>query len=227
MRRAAGFNPPNADAFRRLGQLYQQNGQFAEALDAYNEAQRMAPGDFRIYQDLANLHTAKSDYLAASKALERAVELAPDRPRLRTFLASSYQDQGRFPEAESALRAALELEASAANLTQLGHVLLYQERDADAIPLLTKATTLDSGDEFVWLYLGLACQRSGRAAMARNAFRRGSGNRPSRRWSGCPEAVTTTPFWRTFALKRGRRSAPKSRPNRPFNSHPGTATPSG
>jgi eukaryotic-like serine/threonine-protein kinase len=173
MRRATEFQPPHPDAFRRLGQLFARNRQLPEALQAYGEAQRLAPRDARIYQDLSNLYSAESKFDEASKALQRAVELAPERPIFRELLARTYQDQGRFSEAETQLRAVLKQESSANTLFQLGHVLLYQRRETDAIPLFWQAVNLDSTHKFAWLYLGLACQRAGRAADARRAFRRG------------------------------------------------------
>jgi Flp pilus assembly protein TadD len=173
IRRATEFRPPHPDAFRRLGQLYARNGQLSEALQAYSEAQRLAPRDARMYQDLANLYSAQSNFAEASKALQRAVELAPDRQVFRELLARSYQDQGRFADAETELRAMLRQDNSADTQMQLGHVLLYQKREADAIPVLSQAVSLNNRHKFAWLYLGIACQRTGRAADARRAFQHG------------------------------------------------------
>ena len=172
MRRATEFTPPHPDAFRRLGIFYTESGQFPEAQQAYSQALRLAPRDVRIYQDLANLYTTQSNLAEASKALEKAVELAPNVPRFRRLLAATYQDQGRFTEAEAQLRTALAQEDSADSLEQLGHVLLYQNREKEAIPLLSRSVGIDSADQLAWLNLGLAYQRSGHTADARNAFER-------------------------------------------------------
>ena len=126
-----------------------------------------------MYQDIANLYSTQSNFAEASKALQKAVELAPERPLFRRLLASSYQDQGRFTDAETELRTALKQENSADTLVLLGQVLLYQKREADAIPPLLQAVDLNGRYKFAWLYLGLACQRAGRAAEARRAFQRG------------------------------------------------------
>jgi tetratricopeptide (TPR) repeat protein len=91
----------------------------------------------------------------------------------RTLLASSYQNQGRFSDAEQQLRTALKRETTEETLVQLGHVLLYQKKENEAIPLLSRAVELDPADAFGWLYLGLACERTGRAAEARRAHRGG------------------------------------------------------
>jgi serine/threonine protein kinase/Flp pilus assembly protein TadD len=173
MRRATEFQPAHPNAFRRLGEFYRQGGQLPEALQAYSEAQRLAPRDVRIYQDLATFYTQQSNLAEAAKALERALELAPDLPLFRRRLASIYKDQGRFTEAETELRALLKKENAADALVQLGQVLLYQKREKEAVPLLAQATDLDSAKRFAWLYLGLAYQRTGRAAEARSAFQRG------------------------------------------------------
>jgi Flp pilus assembly protein TadD len=173
MRRATEFAPPHPDAFRRLGELYYQSGQLPEALQAYSESQRLAPRDVRIYQDLASLYSAQSNFAEASTALERAVTLAPSSVHLRRLLAASYQDSGRFTGAENELRAVLKQESSAEVLVQLGHVLLYQQREREAMELLSQATQLDSGNGDAWRYLGLACQRTGRPREAQRSFRRG------------------------------------------------------
>ena len=173
MRRATEFQPPHRDAYRRLGQLYQLSGQLPEALQAYLKARGIAPGDARIYQDLARVYSVQSKFAEAAKALQRAVELAPDRPLYRRSLAAAYQDQGQFSEAEAALRTVLAQERSPDTLSALGHVLMYQKRDAEAVSLLSEAARLDGQNAFTWLRLGLASQRLGRAAEARRAFQNG------------------------------------------------------
>ncbi len=173
MRRATEFQPPHPDAYRRLGQLYERSEQFPEALQAYSKAQYLAPQDVRVYQDLANIYNEQSKFVEASTALLKAVKLAPDRPLFRRLLAASYQSQGRFPEAESELRTALQQQNSPDTLRELGHVLLYQRKEQQAIPLLSRSTDLDGRNSFTWLYLGLAYKRAGRAADAQGAFRQG------------------------------------------------------
>jgi serine/threonine protein kinase/Flp pilus assembly protein TadD len=173
MRRATEFQPPNADAFHRLGLLYERHSQLFEALQAYNEALRLAPRDTQIYEDLAHAYSMQSEFAAASGILRRAVELAPESPDLRRMLASSYQDEGRFAEAETELRWLLRQGTSADGLMRLGHVLLYGGRETEAIPLLAQAVQLDERDIFAWLYLGLANHRVGHTLDAQAAFRRG------------------------------------------------------
>ena len=104
---------------------------------------------------------------------QKAVELAPDRPLYRRLLAAVYQDQGKFSEAEAVLRTALTQERSPDTLRALAHVLMYQNRDEDAVKLLAESSSLDGQNSLTWLYLGIANQRTGRAAEARRAFQKG------------------------------------------------------
>lgn len=171
--RATEFEPPHPDAFRRLGQFYERNGQYTEALQAYKEAQRIAPQDVRVYQDLFNLYDRRSNSDEAVKALQKGIEIAPQRSILHTLLARTYQDQGRFAEAEDELLTLVARETSASSLLQLGHVVMYEKRDQDAIPLLVRSAKLNDKEAFTWLYLGLANQRTGHEADARTAFARG------------------------------------------------------
>jgi tetratricopeptide (TPR) repeat protein len=115
----------------------------------------------------------QSNFTEAAKALQRAVALAPDRPLYRRRLAAAYQDEGRFSEAEATLRTVLAQERSPDTLGALSHVLMYQQRDEEAIRLLSEASNLDDRNAFTWLYLGLASQRVGRAVDARRAFQKG------------------------------------------------------
>jgi Flp pilus assembly protein TadD len=156
-----------------LGQLYARNGQIAEAQQAYGDAQRIAPQDVRVYQNLGNLYFHESDFAAASKTWEAAVRLGPDRAELRSLLAASYVSQGRFLEAEAELREALRRQKTRGILLELGHVLLYQSREPEAAGVLSQACAIDGGDSWTWLYLGLACRRTGRLGEAQTAFSRG------------------------------------------------------
>ncbi|HXS98813.1 MAG TPA: protein kinase [Candidatus Limnocylindrales bacterium] len=171
--RATEFSPPNGTAWRRLGNTYFQIGKLPQALQAYTEARRYAPADIRVYQDLANYYAGRGDLLEAARNLEIAVKLAPDRANLRRVLAARYQDLGRFADAEAQLNIALAHSQSAPLYIQLGHVLLYRERNRDALPFLEKGAALDPGTPFAWIYLGLALQSDGQASKARQAFTRG------------------------------------------------------
>jgi serine/threonine protein kinase/Flp pilus assembly protein TadD len=173
MRRATELQPSDSEAFSRLGELYRQAGQFPEALQALSTARSIAPGDARIYADLADVYRVQSNLPDTIKALQRAVALAPDRSLYRSLLAQAYQDQGRFSEAEHSLRAMLSGERSQDTLLALGQVLMYESRDKEAIGFLSEAARLPDPPAFLWLCLGLANQRTGRAADARTAFQKG------------------------------------------------------
>src|SRR5260370_2407827 len=103
MSRASEFRPLHSDAFNRLGQIYQRHGHLPEALQAYNEAQRLDPQDARIYQAIAHLYTTQSNFVEPSRPLQKAAQRAPQRPLFRRLLASSHHAQPRSPAAHPAL----------------------------------------------------------------------------------------------------------------------------
>ncbi len=173
MERATELAPTDSIAFRRLGQLYERARRFPEALQAYSSAQSLSPKDSRIYWDLANMYRQQSNLAEAAKALESAVLLSPDRPQYKSLLAAVYQDQGRFSDAEATLKTALREERSADTLLAFGQVLMYQNKDKDAVAFLAEAANLPNQKTFLWLLLGLANQRIGRSVEARAAFQRG------------------------------------------------------
>lgn len=71
------------------------------------------------------------------------------------------------------MRTALTKERVAGTLIALGQVLMYEKRDKEAIGFLLEAADLPNQNTFLWLLLGLANQRTGRAAEARTAFQKG------------------------------------------------------
>ena len=95
MRRATEFRPPHPDAFRRLGQLYQRNGQLPEALQAYSEAQRLAPQDARMYQDMANLYSTPVQFCRSFQSPSKSGGARPRTPTLPQ--ATGWQLSGSGP----------------------------------------------------------------------------------------------------------------------------------
>jgi len=75
------------EALRILGNVYHVRGRFKEAVRAYREAARAAPGDWRIYLDLAVTYDSESDVDRTRQALREVLKRNPDcevaRRRLR------------------------------------------------------------------------------------------------------------------------------------------------
>jgi tetratricopeptide (TPR) repeat protein len=169
-RRAMELEPANSDAYRRMGQVFQANGQHAEAEAALRKAVELEPDYFRNHQLLAWHLMQRGNDAGAVAEYRKAVDLEPSEPYLRMRLALGLRNLGQFDDAEKELKAARGAETDAGVLAELGCVLIYRGRDAEAAKFLQKAVELDPRDLTSATYLGLAYKRAGQKRQARSAY---------------------------------------------------------
>jgi arylsulfatase A-like enzyme/Flp pilus assembly protein TadD len=92
-------DPHNLDAALRLGTCYSMLGRDADALAAYEQAQRIAPQSQDVRQYLG-LHYARGpEWQKAVPLLEGVVAESPDRVAALEGLAAVREKQGRFDDA--------------------------------------------------------------------------------------------------------------------------------
>jgi predicted O-linked N-acetylglucosamine transferase (SPINDLY family) len=70
-----------------------RNRSFAAAEASLHEAQRLAPGEARVYANLATLYVHQRRFGDAEEPLARALALAPDDPYMLTLLAHARQSR--------------------------------------------------------------------------------------------------------------------------------------
>jgi serine/threonine-protein kinase len=173
-RRAIELEPRNSDAYRRLGQVYERNNQLDEAVAQYRRALDAEPNYYRTNQPLGNFYfSKKANYSEAVKYLSKSVELVPDEPTARFALGSALTNLGHFVEAESEFRFALHLQETPNVLYALGHALMYQSKDQEAIPYLQSALSVSPHEFKIWTELGNCYRRTNQPAEALRANRRG------------------------------------------------------
>lgn len=180
-RRAIDLEPGHSGAYRRLGSAYEVNNQLDEALAAYRSAVEEEPNYYGNYQQLGSFYFQRGDYVTAASQFARAVEMAPGEPEPHRVLATAYMNLGRFAEAERHLRQALSLAETWRAVETLGHVLMYQKRDREAIPYFLRTLKFKSETYRPWMYLGIAYRRAKVTAESKESeSSRASGSR-----SGC------------------------------------------
>jgi tetratricopeptide (TPR) repeat protein len=172
-RRAIELDPTNGDAYRRLGLAYEKNNQLDEALAAYRRAIETEPGYYRNFQALGAFYIQRTNYREAINQFVRTVELARDEPSAHFVLGSAYMNFGRFAEAESELRFALGLGETPTALFTLGKILMYQGRDEEAIPYISRALARWPETYLWWMHLGTSYKRMNLLAESDKANRRG------------------------------------------------------
>lgn len=159
-RRAIELDPGNSDGHRRLGQVLERNNQLDEALAEYRMSLRADPVYYRNYQDLGSFYFERADYSEAASYLAKAVELAPNEPNAHYALGVTYLNLGRFDESENELRTSLRLAETPTVLYALGNVLMYQGRDREAIPYISRGLSRGPEQYLSWLSLGIAYRRT-------------------------------------------------------------------
>src|SRR5262249_42214516 len=91
-----------------------------------------------------------------------------------TNLGGAYTNLGRFAEAEAEARKTLALAQTQEAFENLANVLAFERRDAEAIELYRRALTIPPPHFRLWMNIGDAYRRAGRAPDARDAYRQGA-----------------------------------------------------
>jgi len=171
--RAIELEPGESVNYIRLGQAYQRNNQFDEALAALQKAVMLAPEYHKAHQELGNFYFNRGRYKEALPHFQKMVALDPSQPMGHFVLGEDYMNMGRFTEAESELRLSAQQGETPVGLHTLGVVLMYQGRDREAIGYISKALSRYPQRHLWWLTLGIAYRRTNQPAESEIANRRG------------------------------------------------------
>jgi tetratricopeptide (TPR) repeat protein len=169
--RALELEPANAETYRRLGYIYQIDNQFDKALRALRQAVELEPNYYRNQWSLGKFYLDQGRYKQAVQYLSETVKMMPSLAKARYELAVAYTDTGEFDKALQNLNALPQLGPD--EHFELGTILMYQDKDAAAIPQLLLAVK-EAPDQYVfWMQLAIAQQRVGLRKDSDRAVRRG------------------------------------------------------
>lgn len=142
---------------------------------AFQNAQALAPGDFRWPYYLAHNDRLRGDGVKSLASFERAHQLNPDDVPTLVWLGSAYLDQGRTGDAEPLFMKALSLQPqSVAVLFGLGRAALAKTEDPRAVQYFEQALSLDPKAVAIHYPLALAYRRMGNVAQAEAHLKRRS-----------------------------------------------------
>jgi tetratricopeptide (TPR) repeat protein len=163
---------PDSGGLRwRLAGLLVRLDRHADALEQYSEAERRpaVSGRAQVHQAVAALASLQQqDVARAGAAIERRVRANLNDAAAHRELAGVYVKQGRQEEAFAELALAAWLDPDdPLTLVALGHSLMADQRDGDAVAALERAVTLQPGLREARYALAQALTRAGRRADAR------------------------------------------------------------
>lgn len=108
--KAIELDPEYACAYRELGWVQRQKGQFTSAEYNLRKAIKLDDQDGWAYIYLGNLMDIQEDFASAEEAFKLAIKVWPDESISHWSLGDLYWDQGRTQEAKSLYERAVELE---------------------------------------------------------------------------------------------------------------------
>ena len=169
--RALQLQPRNPDALRELANTYDAAGRTADAKAAFHRAIALRPGSWEAHADLGSFYNQHGRLAEAAQAYQKVLDLIPDSYLGYWSMGGIFLREGRLKEAEQMLSRSVQLKPSAAAYSNLGSLLYYQRRYAEAAELYRKATGLSPDDERFWGNLADALTWSGRKDEAGPAYR--------------------------------------------------------
>jgi Flp pilus assembly protein TadD len=172
LRRAAELEPDSSEVWRHMGTALDGTGRQEEAVAALRKAIQLAPDYFRPHRDLGTFFGRKARFTEAIEEYRTVTQLAPELPEGYSDLGGVLLAAEREDEAEVALRQSLKLRETRPALNNLGVLLRYQHRDADAIPVMKRALADGLDDTTIRLNVANALRRTGNTAEARENYQR-------------------------------------------------------
>ena len=160
--RAAVAQGPTPEQLFQEAQQAQQRGDYAVAVDKYQELLRAYPDIVAARANLGVALVSLGRFDEAIKQYRVALEQVPGNHDLRLNLALAYYKGGKFPEASELFQSLLGEDSGNTRIaTLLGNCYLHLGRDAEAISLLTPFERSDPQNLDIAWALGSALIRTG------------------------------------------------------------------
>src|SRR5690242_9255066 len=122
---AAQIAPDDARAFAGLGNVYVDQGKFANAVDAYQKAIKLKPDYSGAYLPLAFSLARLDRYPEAIEVYNESLRRDPSSPEVYNNLSFAYNHSGRYQDAVDASQHAIKLLGETGAAYQTG----FQERN--------------------------------------------------------------------------------------------------
>ncbi len=156
-----------------LGSTYLALGKVGEAIEAYREANRLAPQRVESVSNLAYAHLRAGQMNEAAAGFELVTRLAPSDWQAWQLLGVAELQLGQFEKAEQAFQeAARRSPTNREVLYNLGTVYQQQGKHLLAVEVLRKLVDLAPQDAEAWNSLATSYEGSGLTGQAEEAYQR-------------------------------------------------------
>jgi len=170
LRQALSDDNMNPSLYFYLGAEYEKAGQYGQAMEVYENAQKQGISNGRLLARMGDLSLRGGKREQAIAAYEKAAQLNPTDTASQVNLATAYLEAGKLADAERCFRWVLTIEERAAAYNGLGLVAIQRHDPAAARVHFERAVSLDPGLVEAQLNLGLIYKMSGDIPRARACF---------------------------------------------------------
>jgi tetratricopeptide (TPR) repeat protein len=173
LKKLVATDPKDSEAWVALGDTYRTSDKFADAVDAYDHAEkaiaRPSKRDWPMFYARAMSKEKLKQFEGSETDIQTALRLSPEQPELLNYLGYSWVDRGRnIPEALAMLEKARSLRPYDGYIVDsVGWAYFQLGRYEDAAKTLEAAVLLVPGDPTINEHLGDALWRAGRHIDAR------------------------------------------------------------
>jgi predicted O-linked N-acetylglucosamine transferase (SPINDLY family) len=178
-RLALEVHPARADAWCRLGEVYQGLGRRDEAVRSYRQALVLEPQRAEVHNNLGIVQAELGRLDEAVASFQAALRLQPDYVDAHNNLGLALVDRGQPEEGAACYHKALQLRPDYPEAhNNLGIVLARQQQHAGAVRHYEHAVRVRPEYAQAWVNLGNALRALGRLGEATTAYRRALEQRP-------------------------------------------------
>ncbi len=160
-KRAAAYNPQDANPYRYIGQVYLMMGKRDEAVHQYEKALRLDPQNDNSRLDLAKAYVEAGKMGDAEKEYLKLAKTNPASAEPPTTLGFIYLKSGRLAEADTQFQKVIRMAPNSSTAQyNLGLVRNQQGRFDDAAKLFEQAIAFDPKNEnahadLAFAYMGM------------------------------------------------------------------------
>jgi tetratricopeptide (TPR) repeat protein len=170
---AVRANEANETIFATLGNLYQKQGAFPQAIEMYQRALQVNPQNFDVLSDLASCQARSGKIAEAILSYEQATAIKPSSAAEQKALGDLYLQQGKKPQAMTAYKRYLDKAPTDARTARLVGDYEYDLKNyKDAVAYLGKVTGDESGKADYLLRYGTASYQIGDLKKTDELFKR-------------------------------------------------------
>lgn len=170
LNRALVIEPENADAFRWLGRIFEDQGLTDQAVEAYEQAIESRPNAWIYEYDLGILLEYAGRHEEARTHLERGRRLTPDNYYLMNVLGFSYLQTNDLESATAYFEESIQKHPNVYAYRGIGDLHLRNNQYDLALDALKEAKSASEYDWWTWRLLGHAYHWSDQPDSAKASF---------------------------------------------------------